>query len=261
MLADGVIQPNQSPYSSSVLLVQKKDGTWRFCVDYRALNAATIRDRFPIPTVDELLDELHGATIFSKIDLRAGYHQIRVSPDDVHKTGFRTIDGHYKFCVMPFALTNAPSSFQAAMNDLFSKFHAKRSKCMFAEASIPFLGHIILAQGVQANPEKIVAIQAWPTLSSFTHLHAFLGLIGNQTNSSAGFQDKFDAEKAGEEINQQYVLFHVWFSGSTNPQNYDGDVAFDGKEHDFDAKKPESEVILFPSSSAQSRKQDLQDND
>nr|GEW60320.1 retrotransposon-related protein [Tanacetum cinerariifolium] len=146
---------------------------------YRALNAATIRDRFPIPTVDELLDELHEATIFSKIDLRAGYHQIRVSPNDVYKTAFRTIDGHYEFHVMPFGLTNAPSSFQAAMNDLFSKFHAKRSKCMFAEASNPFLGHIISAQGVQADPEKIVAIQAWPTPSSFTHFRAFLGLTGN----------------------------------------------------------------------------------
>nr|GEW51077.1 reverse transcriptase [Tanacetum cinerariifolium] len=173
---DGVIQPSQSPYSSPVLLVQKKDETWRFCVDYCALNAATIRDRFPIPTVDKLLDELHGATIFSKINLRAGYHQIRVSPDDVHKTAFRTIDGHYEFRVMPFGLTNAPSSFQAAMNDLFRKFLAKRSKCTFAEASIPFLGHIVSAQGVQADLEKIVAIQAWPTPSSFTHLRAFLGL-------------------------------------------------------------------------------------
>nr|GEX30838.1 Ty3/gypsy retrotransposon protein [Tanacetum cinerariifolium] len=150
-IGNGVIQPSQSPYSSPVLLIQKKDGTWRFCVDYRALNAATIRDRFPIPTVDELLDELHGATIFSKFDLRAGYHQIRVSPDDAHKTAFRTIDGHYEF---------------------------RRSKCMFAEASIPFLGHIISAQGVQADPEKIFAIQAWPTPSSFTHLRAFLGLTG-----------------------------------------------------------------------------------
>nr|GEY22100.1 reverse transcriptase [Tanacetum cinerariifolium] len=136
-----------------------------------ALNAATIRDRFPIPTVDELLDELHGATIFSKIDLRARYHQIRVSPEGVHKTAFRTIDGHYEFRVMPFGLTNAPSSFQAAMNDLFSKFHAKRSKCMFAEASIPFLCHIISAQGVQADSKKIIAIQAWPTPSL---LHIFV---------------------------------------------------------------------------------------
>jgi hypothetical protein len=122
MMDKGYIRPNVSPWGALVLFVKKKDGTLRLCIDYRQLNKVTIKNKYPLPRIDDLFDQLGGASIFSKIELRLGYHQVRIKGEDIHKTAFWTWYGHYKFVVVPFGLINAPATFMCLMNNVLSKF-------------------------------------------------------------------------------------------------------------------------------------------
>nr|KYP41435.1 Retrovirus-related Pol polyprotein from transposon 17.6 [Cajanus cajan] len=198
-----------------VLLVKKKYGSMRLCVDYRRLNKVTIKNKYPLPRIDDLMDQLVGACVFSKIDLRSGYHQIRVRAEDVPKTAFRTRYGHYEYLVMPFGVTNAPGVFMDYMNRIFHPYldrfvvvfiddilvysktreehvehlrivlqtlkekqlYAKLSKCEFWLDSVNFLGHVISKGGIAVDPAKVEAMLEWSTPKSVFEILSFLVLI------------------------------------------------------------------------------------
>ncbi|KAL4026235.1 hypothetical protein IC575_014662 [Cucumis melo] len=216
LLDKGFIRPSVSPWGAPVLFVKKKDGSMRLCIDYRELNKVTVKNRYPLPRIDDLFDQLQGATVFSKIDLRSGYHQLRIKDDDVPKTAFRSRYGHYEFIVMSFGLTNAPAVFMDLMNRVFREFldtfvivfiddiliyskteaeheehlrivlqtlrdnklYAKFSKCEFWLKQVSFLGHVVSKAGVSVDPAKIEAVTGWTRPSTVSEVRSFLGLAG-----------------------------------------------------------------------------------
>ena len=223
-LSKGFIRPSISPWGAPVLFVKKKDGSLRLCIDYRQLNSVTIRNQYPLPRIDELFDKLQGSQVYSKIDLRSGYH-LRVQESDVPKTAFRTRYGHYEFLVMPFGLTNAPAAFMDLMNRIFQPYldrfvivfiddilvysgsseehyehlrivlqtlrerqlYAKLSKCQFWLDRVAFLGHVILAKGVSVDPQKIEAVVNWKPPKNMSEVRSFLGLAGYYRKFVEGF--------------------------------------------------------------------------
>ncbi|GJU49283.1 putative reverse transcriptase domain-containing protein [Tanacetum coccineum] len=221
----GFIRPSSSPWGAPVLFVKKKDGSFRMCIDYRELNKLTVKNRYPLPRIDDLFDQLQGSSVYSKIDLRSGYHQLRVREEDIPKTAFRTRYGHYEFQVMPFGLTNAPAVFIDLMNRvckpyldkfvivfiddilIYSKnkkeheeylkqilellkkeeLYAKFSKCEFWIPKVQFLGHVIDSKGIHVDPAKIESIKDWTSPKSPTEIRQFLGLAGYYRRFIEGF--------------------------------------------------------------------------
>lgn len=216
LITHGFIQPSKSPYAAPVLFVKKADGSMRMCVDFRALNKQTIKNKYPLPRIEELFDQLIGARYFSKIDLRSGYHQVRIYPDDVPKTGFNTRFGHYEWLVLPFGLTNAPATFMHLMHSIFSscldrfvivfiddilvysrtleqhrthlhyvltllqqhKLYAKLSKCELVQTRVHFLGHYVSGEGLEVDKSKIQTIVDWPAPTNVEGVRSFLGMAG-----------------------------------------------------------------------------------
>nr|GEX15869.1 putative reverse transcriptase domain-containing protein [Tanacetum cinerariifolium] len=238
----GFIRPSSSPWVAPVLFVKKKDGSFRMCIDYQELNKLTVKNRYPLPRIDDLFDQLQGSSVYSNIDLRSGYHQLRVREEDISKTAFKTLYGHYEFQVMPFGLTNAPAVFMNLINwvckpyldkfvivfidniliyskskreheehlklilELLKKeqLYAKFSKCEFWIPKVQFLGHVIDSQGIYVDPAKIESIKDWASPKTATEIRRFLGLVGYYRRFIEGFSK---IAKSMTKVTQKKVKF------------------------------------------------------
>ncbi|CAN4106456.1 unnamed protein product [Withania somnifera] len=179
LLDKGFLRPSVSPWGAPVLFVKKKDGTLRICIDYRRLNKVTMNNKYPLPRIDDLFDRLRGTAVFFKIDLRSGYHRLRIRTEDIPKISFRTRYGHYEFLVMSFGLTNAPATFMDLMHELYAKF----SKCELWLEFVAFLGHVVSKAGIEVDPAKILR----PRPTSVTEVHGFIGTASYYRRFVEGF--------------------------------------------------------------------------
>jgi hypothetical protein len=209
----GVIRPGVSPWGVPLIFIQKKDGSWRLYIEYRQLNKETIKNQYPFPRIDDLFDQMKGATVFSRIDMRSRYHQLQIKEDDVPKITFRMRFGHYDFNVLPFGMTNAPGVFMSFMNEMLheyldkfiqvfiddnfiysrmmeehtdqlqmvlhclqeKKLYGKLSKCLFCQSNIHYLGNVISDEGIVVDLPRVEAIMEWPIPTNVSKVHIFMG--------------------------------------------------------------------------------------